>query len=136
SPWVMPEDYRREVCVGQALELRILVDPVGELARDPYVLSYQRSQALDAEIPDHEPELERAEAAAEGDAVVHEIGDAGAFADDEILRDVLEGALQQVGTTCVECRAIDRREQPLVRIHNQRLGAVATSEHVSHFGEN
>src|SRR5205085_7333251 len=128
----MTKYHGRKLRVGQPLEFGIAVDPFSERARDADMLSYHRPQPVDTEVPDHEPELERAKAATERNPVVHEIRDASALADDEIFRNVLKRTLQQVRPSCVENRAVDWREKPLVRIDHHRLGPLTAGEYVAH----
>src|ERR1700682_4277408 len=93
AAWTMPENHGREVHLRQSLELRITIDPRAQSASDPNVLPDQRAQAVDAKVPDHEPEFERPETAAQGDAVIHQIGDSLAFAHHQIGGDVLKPPL-------------------------------------------
>ena len=91
--WTVTKYYGREVYVGHSLELGITVDPLAELTSDPNVLAYQRLQPLYTKAPDYEPELQRTEAATQGDTVIHQIRNSFAFTDYEKFGNVLEGAL-------------------------------------------
>src|SRR2546423_3285663 len=130
------EYHRRKLAVGQSFKLHVGIDPTGKPAGDHDVLLDDRSQALDSEMPDHEPKFERAKPAAEGNAVVHQIHDFLRATHEEKLRNMTESTLQQVGSPRVEHRAIHRGEQPLVRIHDQGIRPIATVEDVPHLRNN
>ena len=98
-------------------------------ARAACVRRARARSPVGAEVPHHHPQLQRAEAASELDAGVHQIPDTGAAsAVLQIFRRQRERLRAHVHAPAVEHAEIERREQPLVRIDDERvgrLGAVA-----------
>ena len=86
-------------------------------------------------VPHDEPQLQGAEPAAELDAVVHVIHCARILGGSQVFGNQREGPAQNFRPAGVERAQIDRREQPFVRIHHQRIaharrrpGSLATRE--------
>jgi hypothetical protein len=93
----VPEDDEREGVRGDHLPARRAAHPLGELLRQPDVVAHPLGEPLRAEGADHHPQLERAEAAPELRAVVHQVDGRVLLARHEVLGDEREGAAQHVG---------------------------------------
>src|SRR5207237_8781719 len=93
-----------------------------------------RREASRAEATNDHPQLERAEAAAKLDAVIHKVDYGLALRRDEVLMHQREGALEDLGLGREERRAVERREEPFVRVDNERVGVIDAGEHVTHLG--
>ena len=100
--------------------------PLLEQRREPDVLADQRLQAVAAVAAQHRPELERAEAASERRPVVAQVE--RVLRRGEVVGVRRERRAQRLGPARPERRAVDRREQPLVRVDDDRVGAVAAVE--------
>ena len=74
----------------------------------------------------HDPELQRAEAAAERRAVVLQVE--RGVGRGEVLGDERERLVERLRAPRPERRAVHRREQPLVRVDDDRVGALAAVE--------
>src|SRR5204862_6798927 len=109
--------------------------PRGERAGDAAVLAQTRGQALVSEVADYHPELERAEAATELHAVVGAVAHRFLFGRAKVFGDEGEGAAQQREPRAVERREVEGREEPLVRVRDERVGALAALERVAQFGD-
>src|SRR5436309_6888289 len=73
------------------LEAGIGFDQAAKQAGEPHVLAEPGRDAFRAEGPDHHPQLERAESAAEAHAVVHQVRGRGVLGRLEVLRQHAEG---------------------------------------------
>ena len=80
--------------------------------------------------PQNHPELERAKAAAELHARVHQIPDGACSGRPQILGCERERLAQDVHAPAVERAEIERREQPLVRVDDERVGAFGACQQV------
>src|SRR5690606_26478961 len=119
SHGMVSEDDDGEVRRREALEVRRRVHPRGEEPGEPEVLAQDRPDALTAVVPEDEPQLERAEPTAERQSVVHQVYRLLAFGRGEVEGCEGEGTAQHVGTTREQDRAVEGREQPLVRVRDQ-----------------
>ena len=119
----------------QALEAWTFVHPSCEPLREPDVLGEALADAVGSEVAQHGPELQGAEPAAELHAGVHQVAHAGV-----VLRRPQELGGQGergpyiVHSAAVEGTQIERREQPLVRIHDDGVRPPAAVHHVAHAG--
>ena len=93
--------------------------PVGEVARERAMGADARGEPGSAEAANDHPELERAKASAELDTIVHEVDDRLALGRDEVLVHQREGTREDVRLGREERGAIERREQPLMRIDDE-----------------
>ena len=107
-------------------------DPVAQLASHLDLFANDLREALTAVIAQHEPELERAETAAERNAVIHQVQAAVGGSQD--FRHKGKGLPQSSRAAAVENAAIDRHHQPFVRIEYERIGAIAAIENPAVFG--
>ena len=89
-----------------------------------------RREAVGPVGAQHHPQLERPEPPPQRDAVVHQV-DRILVVGAQVLRDDREGRPQVVGARRVEDAAVHRRQEPLVRVHEQRIGPLATVQHVA-----
>ena len=118
-----PEAHDRVGTRRAELPAGLVAHPALEQLREPHVLADRRLQPGPPEAADHGPQLERAEAAAERRAVLVEIRDAlGRGA--QVLGRERERRAQVIGPRREDARAVDRREQPLVRVDDERVGAL------------
>ena len=108
------------------LPARLGLDPRGEELRQAHVLADQRAQPLGAVPAQHEPQLQRAEPAAERRPVVLQVD--GGVGRGEVLGHERERLVQNLRPPRPERRAVHRREQPLVRVDDERVGALAAVE--------
>src|ERR671938_239534 len=100
------------------------------------MLAYARGQALVAEVADNHPEFERAEASPELDAVLRAVAHRLRFGSLQIRRrHKREGAAQGLHVEAVEDRKVKGREEPLVRVGDEGVGALTTREDVAHLRE-
>jgi hypothetical protein len=128
---IPPETHDAQRDRRQALEVGMRVHPRRKLLREPDVFGDAIPDAAGAEGAEDHPEFQRPETAAQLDARVHEV-----FHRPRLRRpqDVLgrqrEGRTQNVHSAAVEHTDIDRREQPLVRVHDQRIRALGALQDV------
>ena len=99
------------------------------------MLAQTRGQALVSEVADYHPELERAEAATELHAVVGAVAHRFLFGRAKVFGDEREGSAQNVEARAVERREVEGREEPLVRVRDERVGALASLEVSPQFGD-
>ena len=95
-------------------------------SRPAHVLRMCAAGPLDR-TAQHRPELERPEAAAERGSVVHQRRRSSASGA-QVLGDQAEGSTEPPGRAREQRRAVDRREHPLVRVDDERVGALAARE--------
>ena len=88
-----------------------------------------------AEGAQHEPQLQRAEAAAEADAVVHEVGRRVLLRGPQVLGHEAEGVAHHLGPAGVEHRQVHGHEHPLVRVDDDGVGALPAGEQVPQLGQ-
>ena len=118
----------------EPLPVRLGLDPRGELAAPAAVLADPRRHPLGAEAADQDPELERAEAAAELDPVLVEVVDLALVAACEVLRHEAERVAERLGLPEQQQRGVERREHPLVRVDHDRVGALPAGEQAAVLG--
>src|SRR5437763_157436 len=104
----------------------LVLEPRGEELCEPHMLANGRAQALTTVHAQDEPELERAKAPAERRPVVLQVD--RAFRRGEIFGTSREGGMQRLRLARPEDRAVERGEQPLVRVDDDRVGQLDTSE--------
>src|SRR5438270_13842199 len=91
-----------------------------------------RGESAGAEPANHHPQLERPKASAELNTVIHEIDDRFALRRNEIFVHQGERALEHIWPGREKGRAVEWREEPLVRIDDKGVGVVDAGEDVSH----
>ena len=96
------------------------------------MLAQARGDAVDAEPADLHPELERAEAAAELDAVLVEVVHAAGVGRAQVLGDEAEGVAERLRAAEQEKRRVERREHPLVRVDDDRIRALPAAKQRAH----
>ena len=114
----------------QPLPARFRVDLRGQPPRFAHVPGNDLRQALPPICANDHPQLEGAEAAAQRQAVIHQV-DHVLLVRLEVFGDQRECAFQIIRPPRVQQAAIDRRQQPFVRIGDERIGTVAARQHVS-----
>ena len=92
------------------------------------MLDEPRADALGAEVAQHHPQLQRAEPAAELDAGVHQVPHRRRLGRRRYSGDEREGLAHDVHAAAEEHAEIERREQPLVRVDDERVGAARAVE--------
>ena len=106
------------------LEARVRGQPVAQPRGEGHVPAHERLQPVHAEVPDHEPELECTEAAAEGHlpvAVVdHLAGVGGGVA--QVFGQHAQRLHQRGAVADPEGVAVEVDEHPLVRVHAVAVG--------------
>ena len=120
---------------SEALEIGVLVHPGGEVLSQKDVAAQAVAQAFLAEVAQHEPELQRAEAPPKLHAVIHEIARVGVFRRPQVFGHQAEGGAQRFGMPAIEGAEVEGREQPFVGVHHQRVGALAAGQNVAEFGQ-
>src|SRR5581483_3978702 len=119
---VAPEDHEREPERCHQLPLGALLHPAGEEPGEPDVLAVDRTQAFGAVAAEDGPELERPEAPAESRPVLGER--IRVLRRAQVLRDERERLPKLLRPRRPEKRAVDRDEQPLVRVDDERVGVL------------
>lgn len=79
------------------------------------------------------PEFERAEAAAELDAIVHEVDGLRVFGSGEVSGAERDAAAQDIGEARIEDAQIEADLQPLMRIQDDGMGALDAIEEMTEF---
>ena len=110
-------------------------DLLGEPPRVREIAAEPRLQSRDALLADEEPELERAEAAAQRQAPVAEVLDHAIGGGLQIARVRRHHAHQMLRVAHVIHGAVERRAQPLVRIDDDRVGAFDAVPHPAALGQ-
>ena len=118
----MPEADDGERPRGGELPTRLVAHPALERLRQRDGVADRRLQPVPAVAAEHRPELERAEPAPESGPVLAEADDLVRCA--EVLGDDAERVAQLVRPPCPEGGAALRREQPLVRVDDERVGTL------------
>ena len=133
---VAETNQREEDGRGQ-FESRIGGDALREIARHFHVAPQNPDDSFAAEIAQHEPQLQRSETPAQRQAVFGEIDGAVLLGGLKIGRRFFERqhAPHDVLPASIENAQIDGREEPLVRIHHQRIGLRRAVEDVAVFFE-
>ena len=121
---VVAKADERKVPRGAQLPSRLLANPAFEQLREPNAVADARLQAFAPVAAEDRPELERAETPSERRPVVGEVVDLLARA--EKLGHDAERAAEVVGAARPEERAIHGREEPLVRVDDERVGPLDT----------
>ena len=87
-------------------------------------------EPVDPEMTDDHPQLERPHPAAEGRSVVHEVGGVvlRPVGGGEVFGHEREGIAQDVGSPRPQDAAVDRCEEPLVRVDDDRVGALRAGD--------
>src|SRR5882724_3157662 len=129
-----PEAHNAERNRREPLEVIALINTTGELASQRDLKPKAILQTLDAEVAHYEPELQRAKPASKLRPVVHEVLDLFTLPRTQVLRYQAESAAKHVHFSTVKHAKIDRNEQTLMRVHHQRVGAVASFQNPSHLG--
>src|ERR1700680_1749296 len=120
----MPEYHRRKRGRRQALEVRLGLDPAPQFLRHLDVGRDPLAGTVDSKRAKHEPQLETPEPAPERGSIVHKVPNRFALTCGQVSRREAERALEEIFAPAVENAAVDRREQPLMRIDDERVGAV------------
>jgi len=118
----------------EALEVIALINPIRELTSQRDLKPKARLQTLDAEVTHYEPELQCAKPTSKLRTVIHEVLDLFTLSRPQILWYQAESAAKHVHFSTVKHAKIDRNKQTLMRVHYQRVGAVASFQHPSHLG--
>src|SRR5579871_1345772 len=128
------EAYCAERCRSEALEVVRVIDPAREELAEADVLVNARRQSFLPEIAQDHPELERAETATERSAIVHQVHDllVATLSVAQVFGDQTEGGLDDLRPASVEDAAIDRGEEPFMRVDDQRIGALAAVQCPAH----
>ena len=92
------------------------------------MLGEAAADAVGAEVAQHHPQLQGAESAPELHPGVHEVADRPRLAALQVVGGQGEGLFQPVHAAAVEGAEVERREQPLVRVHDQRVGPVGAGQ--------
>ena len=100
--------------------------PALEELREAQVLADHGPQALAPVATEHGPQLEGTEAPTEWQAVLAQADDV--LTDAQVLGDEAERVAQVVGAAAEERRAVNRREEPLVRVDAERVGPLPAGE--------
>ena len=87
-----------------------------------------RAQAFRAEVAQDHPQLQRAEPPAELHAGVHQVPHRAGLGRPQVLGRERERLAQHVHPPAVERAQVERREEPLVRVDDERVGAVRAGE--------
>src|SRR5947209_4204483 len=114
---LVAEAHQRKMTGSAYLPARFVADPALEQLGEPDRLADSRLQALASVTTQNRPELERAEPAPEGRAVLGEAVDL--LARPQIFRHEAERTAQVLRSACPEQRAVHWREQPFVCIDDQ-----------------
>ena len=113
------DDAERHRC--HPLEIGIGVDPLAEELCETDVLGECAANALGSKMTKNHPKFQRSEPAAELNAGIHQVARAarglGRF---QIFRHERKRLAHDVHAPAIERAEIERREQPLVRIHDDR----------------
>ena len=104
------------------------VDPPRKRPRQVHVRLEALADARGPEVAQHHPQLQRAEATPELDAGVHQVLHRRGLGGLQVLGDQRERLPQQVHAPAVEDRTVKRREEPLVRVDDQRVGPLRAAE--------
>src|SRR5579859_7403318 len=93
-----------------------------------------RRQPFVSEIAQDHPQFERAETAAQGDAIIHQIRHIfpGALTVAQVFRHQAESGFDYVRLARIEDAAIYRRKEPLVRVDDEAIGSLAACQHPLH----
>ena len=126
------EADEREVARSHDLPAGLVLDPALEHLRKADVLANPLLQALAAEAAQNGPELERAEAPAEGDRDLAQVDRVVGRLQE--LGNEAERPPKVVGPSGPEGGAIHRRPEPLVRVDGDRVGALPAREVVTELG--
>ena len=117
-------------------EAGIGFDPAGEFLRQLHVATHVVAQSLHAVVADHEPELEGAEAAAQGDVPVAVVDDGarlgGCVA--QVLGEHAQRVDQALAVGHVEAVAVEVGEHPLVRVEAVAVGLLQAGVDPAEFG--
>src|SRR6185437_12878980 len=108
----------------------VISDQRGKVAGPLDVLAQHGLDAVAAEVAQHEPELERAEAVAERDAIVHQVVGARIGLGLEVVGREREGAPQDVRTSGEKSAEINGSEQPFMSVEDQGVRAFHTAENI------
>ena len=130
------EAHGRERDGRQPLPLRVGVHPAGELGGKLEVALDPPAQALEPEPAQLDPQLERPEPPAELRLVLVVVADRGlAIERAQVLGHEAEGRPQVGHAPGQQQRRVERREQPLVRVHDDRIGTLPARERRSPLGQ-
>src|SRR4030088_1561504 len=121
----MAEHHSRERRRGEQLEVPLGFDPALQLLPQVDVPGDTLASAVDPKRAQHEPQLESAEPATERSSVVHEVAYGLAFCRRQVSRGETERTLKELFACAVQDAAVDWREQPLVRIDEERVRPLA-----------
>ena len=128
-----PEADEREGHRRHDLPARRLLHPRCERARQALVLADHRLQPLAAVAADHRPELERTESGGRAPGRSR----SGSSTPSSLVRRysgaMLNASRRTSGCAGVEERAVDRREEPLVRVDDDRVGLRSTPASAQRF---
>src|SRR5215469_16761622 len=119
---------------GKAFEMRRFVNPARYELGQANMLANTSGQSYLAEIAHDHPEFERAEAAAQRGAVIHEVGDfiARAFRVTQVLGDEAKSGFDNMGLAGIKDAAIDGGEEPFVRVDDEGIGTFTARQHPAH----
>ena len=106
----------------------------GELPRQLDVLADASAQPLDAVAANHEPQLQRPEAAAERDSPVAVVDDTVVGGGLEVLGHDPEGTHQRAGIAHEVRRAVEVGGQPLVRVEHEAVDGLDAVDHPAVLG--
>ena len=118
-----------------ALEALVGIHPSGEFAGELHVAAEELHHALTSEVAQDEPELESAEAMAEGHAIVHQMHGARVFAGAQVFGHQRESLAQNLRLAGVEGAEVHRGHQPFVRIGDDGVGALDAREMFGALGQ-
>ena len=125
----LAEAHERERAGRAELPARLRSDPLLEERRQPDVLADDRLQAFAAEAAQRRPERQGPEPAAERRGVLAQADHV--LVDPQVLGHEAEGAAEVVRAAAEQRRAPHRREEPLVGVDPDRVGAFPAGEVVT-----
>ena len=135
APDPQPEAHQAERHRRGDLEAGIGLQPLLEHGRETDVLPQPPAQPLDAEAPQHEPELQGAEAPPQRNPPVAVVDHLGIALGAQVLG--LDGAGSKQGRAIAHevGRAVEVGEEPLVRVEDEGVGVLRSGDDVPVLGE-
>jgi len=119
---------------GQPLPTGRRVDLLGQPASVGDVAADALTDALDALVAEHEPQLEGAKAAAQRDAPVAQVADEAVLRGAQIARVGAHHAHEVVWVAHVVRAEVEAGAHPLVRVEDERVGAFDAVPHPAELG--
>src|SRR5579864_6184974 len=130
---LLPEAYEREWSGRHTLEAAVGIHLARQFLGPRDLVADDLDDAFAAVVAEHEPELQRAKAPAQGYPIIHKVDRARVLGGPEVFRHQRKGAPQDFRTPRIQHADVNGREQPFVRIGDQRIGALAAIENMLEF---